>query len=137
MKAKDYLLQIKKIDKLIENKQIEIQRLRSQLTYKGTTYGDKVQSSVVGNPTTEKIAQIVDYEKELNQDIDKLIGLKKETTKLIDSLEDADEIDVLYKRYFQYLTWEEIAFDMKLTCRSIQRLHGQALLNVDKLLSCH
>ena len=134
LEAKKLLMQIKKLDKLIENKQVEIQKLRSQLSYKGISYGDKVQSSVVGNPTTEKIAKIVDYEKELNDDIENLLNLKKETTKLIDSLEDADEIDVLYQRYYQYLNWEEIAVNKCMTCRSIYKLHGKALMEIDKLL---
>ena len=137
LEAKALLMQIKKLDKLIENKQIEIQKLRNQLTYKGITYGDKVQASIIGNPTTKTIAQIVDYEKELNEDIDKLIDLKKETTKIIDSLDDAEEIDLLYQRYFQYKEWEEIAVNIGMTCRNVYRLHGRALLSIENKLSCH
>lgn len=127
-------MQIKKLDKLIENKQIEIQKLRTKLTYKGISYGDKVQASIIGNPTTEAIAQIVDYEAELNNDIDKLIDLKRETTKIIDSLDDADMIDLLYQRYFQYKEWEEIAVNIGMTCRNVHRLHGRALLSVENKL---
>ena len=49
---------------------LEIQKFRNQLTYKGIAYGDKVQASIIGNPTTEAITQIVDDETELNNDID-------------------------------------------------------------------
>lgn len=135
MKAKEYLNQIRIIDRLIEHKQIEILKLRSKLAPKGITYeSDKVKTSIVGNPTAEIICTIVDYENEIKADTERLINLKKEITSIVDSLNDADMIDVLYQRYYQYKNWVDIATNMNMSLKNIYRLHGKALSNFEKKL---
>lgn len=132
-KAKDKLRQIQKLDNLINNKQREIQKLRMQLYSKGSNYGERISG---GTPKSEadRIIKIVDFETEMNKDIDRLIDLKKETMKQIDQLENPDYIDLLYKRYFMFWNWEQIADAQCICLRQVYRRHGEALLEFQKIL---
>lgn len=134
MTAKEYLQQIHKADKRIENKLSEISSLRA-LTESVTSSWkeDVVQSSSSGDKLGDTINRIIDLERELNADIDRLIDLKREVMKVIDQLEEP-YCDILYKRYFQYMRWEEIALEMHYTYQWVCVLHGKALLKVKELI---
>ena len=132
--AKEKLKEVKKLDNLIESKRREIIYLREKLYYKGLSYGEKIQGSFQSDQRENMIASIVDYEAELHKDIDKLIELKKEISTTIDKIEDADCVNVLYKRYFEYKTWEKISDEMFLTPRRVLQIHGKALIQFYKRL---
>lgn len=139
MTAKEYLQQIRKLDLQIQNKQLEKEDILNRM--KGCaaiSYDPKIGAS--GTPNTkspqEKYYPILErYEKEIAVDIDRLIDVKREVMAVIDSLDDPDEINLLYKRYFQYLKWEEIALKMHFSYKWIHRIHGNALRSVDRILS--
>lgn len=135
MNAKDFLRQIKKLDRLIENKLIEIQQLKD--TANNTTAnltGERVQSS--GNPQkiAHAIGRYVDLERELNQDIDKFIDAKKDVISVIEQL-NATEYDVLHKIYVQYLTLEDVADAYDRTYSWATTIHGRALKHVQNILN--
>lgn len=134
MKAKEYLLQVRHINKMIELKQNEINKLNLLLGVKAVNYeAERVQSS---NTTdrTDLICKIVDFEIELKEYINRLIDLKKEIMQTIDKLEDADLIKLLYLRYFDFKTWEEIAIAMNYSYRWVLKLHGISLQKIEKIL---
>lgn len=134
MKAKDYLLQVRRINKLIELKQNEINKLNLYLGVKAVNYeGERVQSSNTMD-RTDLICKIVDFEIELKEYIKQLIDLKKEIMQTIDKLDDADLIKLLYLRYFDFKTWEEIAITMNYSYRWILKLHGISLQKIEKIL---
>lgn len=126
-KAKDRLLEVRRLDKLISMKQNEICHLRNKLYYKGVSYGERIQGGHIANQREELLTTILDYEAELTKDIDNLIDAKKNLSNLIENLEDPDFIDVLYKRYFEYKNWEVIAVEKNMSIRQIFRVHGKAL----------
>lgn len=134
MKAKDYLLQVRRINKLIELKQNEINKLNLYLGVKAVNYeGERVQSSNTMD-RTDLICKIVDFEIELKEYIKQLIDLKKEIMQTIDKLDEADLIKLLYLRYFDFKTWEEIAITMNYSYRWILKLHGISLQKIEKIL---
>lgn len=134
MKAKDYLLQVRRINKLIELKQSEINKLNLYLGVKAVNYeAERVQSSNTMD-RTDLICKIVDFEIELKEYIKQLIDLKKEIMQTIDKLDDADLIKLLYLRYFDFKTWEEIAITMNYSYRWILKLHGISLQKIEKIL---
>ena len=74
-------------------------------------------------------------QEEINASIDRFVDYKKEAMKLIDRACDADCIRLLYKRYFSYMKWEEIAVDMNYTYQWVSGgLHQRALSQVQKAL---
>ena len=109
MKAKEFLQQVKKLNKMIENKQIEVEQWKdiANNTTANLT-GERVQSS--GNPQkiANAIGRYIDLEKEINQCIDELIDTKKAVIGVIEQL-DAIDYDFLHKVYIQYIPLYEVA----------------------------
>lgn len=135
MDAKAYLSQVRKYDRLINNKLETIASLRSLVTSVTIELkSDVVQSSGTKDKMANTIDRIVDLEREIDADIDQLVNLKREIMSVIDKVEDPILIDILYKRYFRYEKWEEIAIEMNYSYRQVTRLHGQALQEVRRIL---
>lgn len=134
MNAKDFLRQIKKLDKMIENKLAEVQQWKEIATNISANFtGERVQSS--GNPQkiSDAIGRYIDLEREINQDIDKLVNAKKDVISVIEQL-NATEYDVLHKVYVQYLTFDEIAFACKHSRSWVTTIHGRGLKHVQGIL---
>lgn len=134
MTAKDYLSQVRRATVLIRLKQREIDKLQQGLEYKAVNYEvERVQSSA--NDRTDLICKLLDFEHELKEQIKELVNLKGEIIKTIDTIKDTDLIEVLYLRYLECMQWEEIALKMNYSYRWILKLHGQALLKIEKILN--
>ncbi len=135
MNAKDFLRQIKKLDRLIENKLIEIQRWKDIANNTTATLsGERVQSS--GNPQkiADAICRYIDLEREINQDIDKLVDAKKDVISVIEQL-NATEYDIIHKIYVQHLTLEDVADAYDRTYSWATTIHGRALKHVQNILN--
>lgn len=104
----------------------------------GISYEPKIGVSGAINtksPQEKYLATCIEYEEELAKDIDNLVMLKREAMHLIDQINDANCIDVLYKRYFEYKKWEEIAVEMDYDYRTVLRIHGKALVEFNKIIN--
>ena len=135
MEAKAYLSQVRKYDRLINNKLETISSLRSLVTSVTIELkSDVVQTSGAKDTMASTIDRIIDLEREIDADVDRLVNLKREVMSVIDKIKDPILIDILYKRYFHYEKWEEIAIEMNYSYRQVTRLHGQALQEVRKIL---
>lgn len=144
MKIKEYLLQIRKYDKIIDNKIRDREQIRSMLlSITVELKEDKVQTSLVGDSFGDGIAKLVDLEKDIDSAIDKFVDLKREIISAIDNLEKVEQADILYKRYLQYdrdngyklKTWEEIAVEMGYSYQWVCKIHGRALQNLEKIIN--
>lgn len=103
-----------------------------------TTFGEeRVQSIKNQSPMEEIIVKLVDLEKEVNEDIDQLIKLKAEIVETINKVDDPIYQLVLQIRYIDGKTWEEVAKSIGYDRRTIFRIHGKALKEIEKLKSCH
>lgn len=134
MDAKNFLRQIRRIDILLDAKQKELEVIRSKTIYPGVSYEEKVQTSS-GNSKENQLINLIEYEIDLNKSIDEFIKIKKEVSSVIDRLEDGDQIDILYKRYFQYMTFEEIASSKYISYQWVHVLHSRALNEIDKIIN--
>ena len=135
MNAKEFLRQIKKLDRLIENKLIEIQRWKDIANNTTANLsGERVQSS--GNPQkiADAIGRYIDLEREINQDIDNLVDAKKDVIGVIEQL-NATEYDVMHKIYVQHLTLEDVADAYDRTYSWVTTIHGRALKHVQNILN--
>lgn len=132
--AKDYLLQIRKIDRLIENKIAEAEHWRSVAT--GTTAcsdGDRVQSSGSKQKMADAVCRYLTMDNEISKAIDRLIDIKQEVINTIEQLP-VDEYDILHKKYVQLKDFYEIAVELDKSYSNITTIHGRALVNVQRLL---
>jgi DNA-directed RNA polymerase specialized sigma subunit len=135
MNAKEFLRQIKKLDKLIENKLAEVQRWKEIATNvsPASMTMDRVQSSSNPQKIADAICRYIDLEREINQDIDKLVDTKKDVISVIEQL-NATEYDVLHKIYVQGFTFDEVAIACHRSPSWATTVHGRALKHVQTIL---
>ena len=132
MQDKEFLNKIRHIDMMIDCKLEQTSNLRSRLTSINVSIGERVQSSLDPDKFTNTISKIVELEKEINDDIDKLVDLKSIARKAIESLDNDVEKMVLYKRYFENKTFEQISVELNYSWRRIHQFHGDALKKLER-----
>lgn len=134
MDAKKYLQQVSKLNKLIENKMIELAQWKSMATSTGTfSDGERVQSSGSQQKMAEAVGRYVDIERELDACIDRYIDKKNEVILMIEQLPPV-EYDVLHKIYIQDKQLAEVADIYDRAYSWATTVHGRALKMVQDLL---
>lgn len=135
MKAKEYLQQVKKIDKLIENKLIEKEQWFAIAT--GTTAssedGDRVQSSGSQQKMADAVCKMIEIQEEINNLIDMYIDTKQGVIKTIEQLP-ADEYDVLHKIYIQGKNMRQTAAACEKSYDWVKIIHKQGMRDVQRFL---
>ena len=127
--AKRLLQQVRLFDIHINSKLEELDKLKA-LTLKITTTikPDVVSSSGNLDKIGDAVAKIVDLQTEINHAVDKFVDRKKYVSDIIEQIQDPDHVAILYKRYFNYERWEQIAYEMGWGIRHTTRVHGYALM---------
>jgi hypothetical protein len=137
--AKKYLLQIEELDKLIDRKQTERDYLYSRCFKTTTTLKQDIVSSSNANKSNLEatLVKVDAFDSEINEDIDALVDLRLNATRLLLALNNQDYYDVLRLKYFEYeiyTNFEMIADQMHCDYRTATRKHGEALIAFGKLL---
>lgn len=129
MTAKEYLNQIREKDAAINRMIRQKENLKGMLYTIGSPgTGEKVQTSKSGSSRYEELfAKISEKEDEINNEIDDLVGLKIRICKQINELPDDVHISVLYERYVELKSWNQISDDMNYNVRYLFHIHGAAL----------
>ena len=126
--AKEYLMQIEKLDTCINQRQVECDELREMMHSVGAiSYDEKVQSSPRADALERRVVKYVEMEQKINNMIDEFVDLKHEIINQIQLLSDEKHISVLFKRYVQYKSFEQIAVEMNYSYQYVRELHGYAL----------
>ena len=132
--AKEYLLQVKKLDLLIKNKLIEKQQWKDiALGITAKMDGERVQSSGTKSKMADALVKCIDIETEINNLIDKLIDTKKEVIAVIERLSSPLQYDVLHMHYIQFITLQEIADKYGMSYDWAKQAHKRALKNVQRI----
>ena len=131
MTAKEYLSQAFHIDQRISSKLSQVMRLREAATNCTATLSDMPRpDSPSRRQMTDTICKIVDLEREINEDIDRLVDLKAEARRVINAVSDPDQQLILELRYLCYKPWNEIMTELGYSEPTIYRLHGEALKKI-------
>ena len=134
MKAKTFVNQIKKMDKLIENKLYEIEHWKSvAMGITSHSGGERVQSSGSKEKMADAVGKYVDMENELNEDIDRMVFKKREVIETIEKL-NYTEYDLLHKIYVQNMTFDDVSDVYGKSYSWVTTMHGRALKNLQKVL---
>ena len=129
---KEYLRQLRTAEIKIEQKEEELERLKSSLESISTgTDSERVQTTP-RDRISEEVTHIVDLEEEINADLGALLMLRNKIINEIQSMDNPVYINILYKRYVEYKSLEEIAVEMSYSYIHIKRLHGYALLEFQR-----
>ena len=113
MTTKDYLNQISRLNRMINNKLTEITQLR-ELSYSISAIGseEKVMSSSDPDKIGSTYAKIDEMEHNLDNMIDEYIEKKDLIIWQIDSMENEDYYNILFSRYIEKKTFEVIIFSL-------------------------
>ncbi len=137
MWAKNYLMQARYIDKEINLMQLELDQMRELLTSPktATIKGDVVQEGRKGY-YDDKYNKLIVLNEEISHKIDEFIDLKNTMRRQIEKIEDPRYRLVLTSRYINCIKdWDNIAQDLAYSEKYIFELHGQALIEFEKVNS--
>ena len=129
--AKKYLSQAFGLNQRIESKIDQIAVLNDLATKATVTYSDMPKSpNRNGSRMEDAIIKIIDLEAEINQDMMKLVELKKDIIRRIKAVDGAELQTILELRYLSYMRWEEIAIELGYGIDNVYYLHRKALDNI-------
>ena len=128
MTTKDYLNQIRRLTRMINNKIVELSQLKELACSISAVSGE---DRVMVTPNFDKIgtkqAKIDEMERNIDALVDEYIIKRDKIVSQIDSMEDENVYNVLFSRYIEKKTFEVIATEMNYSWRQTIRLHGIAL----------
>ena len=130
--AKQYLLDIEKLDDMIANKKAEREQWLDSAKSTTVQLKERVQTSSGKDKIAKAVVNAVDIEGEIDKAIVELYYKKKDIISKIEQL-NAVEYDVLHKVYVQYKSLKEVAYMKKRSYSSITSIHGRALNNLWKI----
>nr|DAH03516.1 MAG TPA: Protein of unknown function (DUF1492) [Caudoviricetes sp.] len=133
MTTKEYLGQISRLNRMINNKLTEIAQLKDMaVSISATQSGERVQTTPNFDKIGTKYAKIDEMERKIDGMVDELVDKKEKIIQQIDSMEDENTYNILFARYIEKKTFEVIATEMKYSWRQVVRLHGTALKQFEK-----
>lgn len=105
----------------------ELQSMASRITplYGGEGGGGQHQSG--DEKMQNAVDKIIEAKNRVSDELEMLEATEREVVKTIDSVEDKTLRTLLYERYINGKTWEQIAVLMNYTYRRVTQLHGKAL----------
>ena len=128
MTTKDYLSQIGRLNRMINNKLIEIQQLRVMAAnVSAVSNEEKVQSTPNFDKMGSTFVKIEEMEEKLDSLIDDFIDRKNHIIAQIDGIDNELSYAILFSRYIERKSLEKIATELNYSYKSINRYHGAAL----------
>lgn len=133
MTTKEYLGQISRLNRMINNKLTEIAQLKDMAaSISAPKSGERVQTTPNFDKIGTRYAKIDEMERKIDGMVDELVDKKEKIIQQIDSMEDENTYNILFARYIEKKTFEVIATEMKYSWRQVVRLHGTALKQFEK-----
>lgn len=130
MTAKEYLSQARYLDEIINSRMRELEywkRLAGSIS--GTRLDGMPHNP--NHPTEATFARCMDkideIEREINARVSEMVELRGEINAAIDAMGYSREQLLLRCRYLDGLPWEDICSVMKVSPRSVHRIHETAL----------
>lgn len=126
--AKEFFRQLRNLDKQIDAKFEQLERLKSLATRVTATMSEvSSRPSGVSRSMETATDKIIALQNELNAEIDRLVDLKRDANAIIGQISDEKSRICLESRYLVGKTWEAIAVDLGMTYQGVCKLHGRAL----------
>ena len=134
MTAKEYLSQLINLERLIEAKRLECERLDTMSKKVSTTLSEcKVKASHDNDKNAVIIIHMIDLKKDISEQMKAYAELQAKISKEIDAVEDIRYRSLLIMRYINGLKFGDIADKMNYGTRWVLILHREALKEFDRL----
>ena len=131
MDAKEYLMQIKKLEHKIYCMKLRLEEYdRMSLSIPGPSYGEKIGSNPNRNtdaPFVKWIYKKIEIDEKIKSLEEKLKNIKSQALLIIEELENEDFKTILVKRYIEGENWDVIASTIFVSKRTAIRWHDAAL----------
>ncbi len=132
MNAKEYLSRAFELDRRITIKIEQLKQLRDLAQKCTSVISDLPKGKTAGSRLEETVCRIVDYETDLNADIDALVDMKREIERVIAVVPDTMQQLLLQMRYLNFSSWEDIAEALCVTYNHVFKIHRDALNYLDE-----
>lgn len=134
MTAKEYLSQLLNLERLIEAKRLECERLDTMSKKVSSTLSEcKVEASPDNDKNAVIIIRMIDLKKDISEQMKVYAELQAKISKEIDAVEDIRYRSLLIMRYINGLKFGDIADKMNYGTRWVLILHREALKEFDRL----
>lgn len=142
METREYLGLIIRYDRMVENKLLDIEKMRTMVTSTSVSQKDvNVQTSTDKDKLGSIVTKIVQLEKETDELIDKRFGIVRK----IEKMPNLNEYDVLIQKYVLKKQIKELELDnastykqklrfLKKAEKSFEELYGKEYLFVPNVL---
>ena len=135
MNAIEYLSQAYMLDQQIQTKLQQIASLRALSgTMRSFTGNEPVTHTRNVTALEDTVIKIMEEEQALNEQIDRLVDLKKEIAETISQVNNVTYRLILEKRHLCFLMWEQIACEMHYGVRTVQTKYNEALSIIQRIL---
>jgi len=127
--ARQYLEQLETIDIKINQHLERLSEMKANATSTGAIdYSkDRVQTSLLGDKLSNDVGRYVDFDAQINAEIDQFVDAKSQIIAEIQGLNVKNYIQVLFKRYVQYKNLKVTASEMNMSYQYVRDLHKKAL----------
>ena len=137
MTAKEYLQKYRDAVRKVSAAQDHLDELQAMATRITPNYGAESGSvHQTGDKLGAAVARIMDAESRVSDELEMLKATEREVIGTINSVEEPFRT-LLYERYINAKTFEQIAVSMSYSWRQTIRIHGRALLSVKNVIECH
>lgn len=134
MDTKQYLGQIGRLDRMINNKLLEISQLRELAGgISAITNKERVQTTPNFDKLGTAFCKIEKMEEQLDKMIDEYFDKKNLIISQIGGIEDEMYYTILFSKYVEKKSFEKIADELQYSFRNVTRLHGRALQEFEKI----
>ena len=135
MTAKEYLRQYKLMTARIRNREHDLAELREERESISINLDGMPHGTSLSDKTARLAAQLADAEEEIIELRSEAWSIRMEIVRTLNKIQTPEYNTLLYLRYIEGKTWEQIAVEMHYTFRHTTRLHGDALREVDAILA--
>lgn len=123
----EWLKSYRALDGKIESMTEQLQVWNARATKITATISQEPKATASGDQLQRCIDQICELQTEIAQEMDKLRKRKQEIETAIHGLNEKSYQDILWYRYIQGMTFEEIAIKMNYSWRQVCRKHKNAV----------
>lgn len=131
MNLKDYLDKALYIQMMIRTKREQIEILKEQSEILSSEFSEKVKTSKNKNTQSDLIIKIIELKEDYEKELDNLLTIKKNISKLISNIQDLKIKTILEQRYINTKSFPEIALFTNYSIKHVHRLHAEGLSKLE------
>lgn len=136
MTASEYLERYRDLNNSI-NDLLDERRRWIDLATKITPPKRHEQTGLVSDKVGNTVPDIVLIENQINEEVDKLVELRREIKKTISAVSDKRYRSLLTRYYILGKSWEAVADSFPCSLRTVYYWRDEALKEVEKIISLH